>query len=290
MRNTKPSILSSVIEFLKLIRITNLAIVATSQYLIWRYQITSDTSFHFFLFESNVALLLLGTVIIAASGYIINDYYDVKIDVVNKPERVVIDRTLKRRKAFILQWVLNSVAVTIGFYLGPQILVVFVITIFLLWLYSNQLKRLPLVGNVTVSITTAFSILILNLHAQTPSFTVYVFALFAFFISLIREIIKDIEDKEGDEQHGCYTLPIVWGVRRTKIFLTLLIVSFSGLVILITNSYTPKLYLPAIFGLTPLLLALIILLLRADKKRHFDLLSSFCKIIMLIGMTGIIFA
>ena len=290
MPGAKHSILSGVVEFFKLIRITNLAIVATTQFLIWRFQITNDTSLHYFLFESDTPLLLLGTVIIAASGYIINDYYDVKIDVINKPDRVVIDRTLKRRKAFILQWLLNAVAVGIGYYLGFPILIVFIITIFLLWLYSNQLKRLPLVGNFAVSLATAFSILILNLHTYQANMTVNVFALFAFFISLIREIIKDIEDKEGDELHGCYTLPIVWGIRKTKFFLILLILTFAGLVIFTTNLYTPNLFLPAVYGLSPVLILLIGFLIRADKKRHFDLLSSFCKIIMLLGITGIIFA
>ena len=152
----------------------------------------------------------------AAAGYIINDYYDVKIDYINKPERVIVGTVLKRRVVLFWHTFLNFSAIIIGSFLDWKIGAIHFASAFMLWLYSNQLKRLPLIGNFIVALLTGLSISIITLYFGQNPILVHTYALFAFSISLIREIVKDMEDWKGDADFGCKTLPIILGVRKTS--------------------------------------------------------------------------
>jgi 4-hydroxybenzoate polyprenyltransferase len=233
-------------------------------------------------------LLSLSTVLIAAAGYIINDYYDIKIDTINKPRRVVIGRMLRRRHAMFTHSAFNALGIGLGLLVGLKVAAVNLLAAFVLWLYSNQLKRRPFIGNFTVALLTAASLLVIILYVPRNGFLVFTFALFAFFISLIREIIKDMEDLRGDATFGCQTLPIVWGIRRTKSLLYILIGSF--LVILFTLSFYLREWIVFYFSLFVFLPTawLTWRLARADTRREFGYLSTWCKIIMLSGVLSMV--
>src|SRR5690606_19191379 len=161
-------------------------------------------------------LIVLSTLLIAAAGYIINDYFDVKIDLVNKPKRVIVGRYLKRRMAIGTHQLLNVLGVIAGLLVSYKVALVNIFSVSPLWLDSERYKRQLLIGNVAVSLLTALSLMILTVHYPQNRKLIFIYAVFAFFISLIREIVKDIEDMKGDAFHGCRTLPIVVGIRRTK--------------------------------------------------------------------------
>lgn len=274
--------------FYRLIRVPNLLIIALTQYMVRIFLIGPKSEWFHHLLEPSLFLLVLSTVFIAAAGYIINDYYDVKIDTINKPKRVVIGRMLRRRIAMGAHTVLNFLGLFIGLYLGFQLFVFNFMAGFLLWLYSNQLKRLPFIGNFAIALLTASSLVVLAVYYKQNEFLIYTYAVFAFSISLIREIIKDMEDVRGDANFGCKTLPIVWGLRRTKILLYILVVSFV-LILLSLASYLNNqlIYYFLIFILIPLTW-LIIRLVRADTKNEFGYLSKLCKFIMLIGILSMV--
>ena len=160
---------------------------------------------------------------------------------------------------------------------------------FFLWLYSNQLKRLPFIGNFIVALLTGLSIFIVNVLYLPPLALVWVYSLFAFFMTLVREIIKDMEDLQGDDTFGCKTLPIVWGLRKTKLFTYLLMGLFTAVVIGIHEAVTP---LPVAFFLGFLFVPMGLLLawlVRADTRKDFYRLSQFCKVIMLAGIISMAF-
>jgi 4-hydroxybenzoate polyprenyltransferase len=241
------------------------------------------------VFDLRFFLLVTSTCIIAAAGYIINDYYDIKIDLVNKPERVVIGQGITRRYAILLHTLLSFTGVAIGFYLDWKIGVINFISAFLLWWYSNDLKRQPFIGNLVVGLLTGLSIAIVDALYQTGNLLIFIYATFAFFITLIREVIKDIEDLKGDNTFGCRTIPIIWGIRKTKIFIYIMILLFSMMVIGISVFYTklPLLYFLFFFFLP--LLWLVYTLYNADTKKDFAWLSTFCKMIMLLGVFSMAF-
>jgi 4-hydroxybenzoate polyprenyltransferase len=276
-----------------LIRWQNLAIIVVTQYFTRFFLIGGKPlTFNYLLeilTEKNLFLISLSTILIAASGYIINDYYDIKIDLVNKPDRVVIGRYVKRRWALLINQIFNGLGILLGLIISRKVALVNMTAVFCLWLYANQLKRLAFWGNLMVAILTGFSLLILAVYYPGHQREVWIYAIFSFFITLIREIIKDMEDVKGDEKHGCRTLPIIWGIARTKLLVYVLIASFIATLFILTTQL-PNERIAYIFLLMMLPVGFLTYkLVYADKPRDFAFLSNACKIIMLIGILTMIF-
>ena len=228
-------------------------------------------------------LIIISTLLITAAGYMINDYYDVKIDYVNRPGNVVVGKGIKRRVVIFLHTVLNFTAIGLGFLVSPVFALINFLAAFLLWFYSNQLKREPFVGNLTVALLTGLSIYLIGFYFQKSELLVLTYAIFAFFLNLIREIIKDIEDRQGDRKHGCRTLPIVIGFRRTKAVIFLIAAVFVCAILIVMF----KLDRPLIFyyfgGLGSFFMYFMYRIYIADRKDHFTQLSTLAKIMMLVG-------
>jgi len=269
---------------LRLTRFWNLVIIGMSQYFAAIFLIDREL-----LFDWRLFLLASSTAIIAGAGYIINDYYDIKIDLINKPERVVIGKSITRRYALFFHSVLSIVGVALGFLLGWKVGVIHFLSVFLLWWYSNSLKRQPFIGNFVVAWLTSISIVLVNILYDLSNPLVVIYALFAFFMTLIREIVKDMEDLKGDNTFGCKTLPIIWGIRKTKWIIYVLLVLLGASVVLLNERYSqlPLSYF-LIFLYIPLGL-LLVRLIRADTRKDFYWLSQWCKIIMLFGVVSMVF-
>jgi 4-hydroxybenzoate polyprenyltransferase len=271
-------------SMLKLTRFGNLVIIALSQYFTAGFLIGMDT-----LNDPTLFLLSISTIAIAAGGYIINDYYDVKIDYINKPDRVVIGKNITRRYAILFHVMLSAFGIVVGAYLSWRIGAVNVVSVFLLWLYSNSLKRLPFIGNLTVAFLTGLSVYLVELFYRSGNSLVAIYALFAFFMTLIREVIKDMEDLKGDNSFGCKTLPIIWGIRKTKILLYVILIIFAGVVIMMNQLYRALPFKYHLVFLFVPLLWLLYRLIRADMKKDFTRLSIFCKVIMMLGILSMAF-
>ncbi|MBC7451339.1 MAG: geranylgeranylglycerol-phosphate geranylgeranyltransferase [Cytophagales bacterium] len=288
-KTSKAHLKTSVFAFLKLIRSLNLFIIAFTQYMC-RYFIIgrgNDTlmtiagDWRFFL-------LVLCTVMVAAAGYIINDYYDIKIDLINKPKRVVIGKLMNRRIAMFSHFILNTLASFLSFFLGLKVFLVIVVTTILMWLYANQLKRTPLLGNLLISFLTGMSVYMpAFLYAQSHRLLL-IYAIFAFFISLLREIIKDMEDVKGDEEFGCRTLPIIWGIRRTKVVLYGISAVFLILMLFTLFASGQPLMIYFIITIAPLFVWFLLSLAKADTTHQFLRLSSLCKWMMLAGVVSMV--
>jgi 4-hydroxybenzoate polyprenyltransferase len=273
-------------SLLKLTRFWNLLIIGLAQYFTAFFLIGARTKV---FFDFDFFLLCTSTVFIAAAGYIINDYYDVKIDFINKPDRVVVGKSITRRYAILFHVILSGLGTLIGFYLSLQIFAYNVLSVFLLWLYSNSLKRLPFIGNLTVALLTGLSIYLVEVYYRADSSTVLIYAVFSFFMTLVREIIKDMEDLKGDNTFGCRTLPILMGIRKTKQIIYVVLVLFS-ITVLVLNHVFASLYIHYFLVLlfAPLLW-LVNRLIRADTTKDYAWLSNFCKLIMLLGILSMTF-
>lgn len=271
-------------SLLKLTRFGNLVIIALAQYFTAGFLIAMHT-----LNDLKLFLLAFSTVVIAAGGYVINDYYDVKIDYINKPDRVVIGKSITRRYAILFHVVLSSIGILLGVYLSWRIGAINVLSVFLLWLYSNNLKRLPFIGNLTVAFLTGLAVYIVDIFYRTNNSLVIIYALFAFFMTLIREVIKDMEDLKGDNTFGCKTLPIIWGIRKTKLLIYVIVIVFAAIVVLLNQVYRALPFKYHLIFLFIPLLWFIFRLIRADMKKDFKRLSIFCKVIMMLGILSMAF-
>jgi 4-hydroxybenzoate polyprenyltransferase len=274
----------------RLVRMTNLVIVVLTQYFTRILLIGPRTEWRSIVGNVDMFVLSLSTVCIAAAGYIINDYFDIKIDIVNKPERVVVGRYLKRRWAMGAHQILNVMGAVLGLVVSPYIFLINVFSITLLWFYSERYKRLPFIGNFIVSLLTGLTLLILTVHYPANRHLVFIYAVFSFFISLIREIVKDMEDIKGDEAHGCRTLPIIWGIRRTKNFLYLVLTFFVFTLFVMAHALENNLLVMLFFLLLFPVSWLTFKLSKADTRRDFREISSLCKIIMLLGLITMVWA
>jgi 4-hydroxybenzoate polyprenyltransferase len=304
--------------FFQLIRWPNLVFIVVTQ-LLFQFCIIrpafvaageSLPTFHHFFWW-----LVVASVLIAAAGYIINDYFDLNIDLVNKPDKLVVEKIIHRRWVILWHLLLSFIGIGISFYIGFKCNMIELgfanmACVFLLFVYSTTLKKKLLIGNLLISLLTAWVVLVIgleNIHLlieknSTVGSAVdigrltritFLYAGFAFTISLIREVIKDCEDMEGDSRYGCKTMPIVWGITTSKVFTaTLLVLMVGGLVI--TQIYVLQFghWMSTAYSFSFVTLPLVYILWQlknASGAKGFHQLSSWVKWVMLTGICSMAF-
>ena len=234
-------------------------------------------------------LLLMATVLVTAAGYMINDYYDVKIDLINRPKEVVVGKGIKRRVILVLHSLFNFIALGLGWAVAPRIAAVIFFAGVLLWWYCNGLKRKPFIGNVAVAFLTGLSIYLVGYYYQKNELFVFTYALFAFFLNLIRELLKDLEDRHGDQLHGSKTLPIVLGFLKTKQVIYSIAITFVGAILTVTFQLNDANLYFYFGGLGIIFCWFIWRIHIADRKEQFAQLSGIAKAIMFIGTLSMAF-
>jgi 4-hydroxybenzoate polyprenyltransferase len=266
-------------SFLQLTRFWNLLIIGMAQYFTAIFLIDKNA-----WQDLNLFLLASSTILVAAAGYIINDYHDTKIDYINKPDKVLVGKKILRRVAMLSHLILSLAGILLGFYLSNKIGLLNFFAVLFLWLYSINFKRQPFIGNFVVATLTGLSIVVVEVYYNTGSILVIIYGIFAGAITLIREIIKDMEDLQGDNTFGCKTLPIIWGIRRTKAFIYTLMFLFAFIVIMLNHLYVGVSWIYFFFFLYVPSAWLLYKLHKADTKIQFHHLSQLCKVIMLMGI------
>jgi 4-hydroxybenzoate polyprenyltransferase len=301
------------LKYLKLVRWTNLLIVIATLCIIRWFilrPLLEYSGYPLLFSEWRFILLVLSAAFYTAAGYVINDYFDTQTDYLNRPERVIVGKEVARRQAMILHFALNIVAAALGiyisFYIGiPALAVICLLIPGILWFYSTTYKRQLIIGNLIVAILTALvplavflsemplqirmhgEIMLAN-HAFVNMVFYWIggFAFFAFILTLIREIVKDIEDFEGDAAFGRNSLPVVIGIPSTKIILyALTLVTIFAILLLYTrflNDILSLLYF-IIFLIGPLGF-IIYLVQKAKERKDYTQISRLVKVVMLAGL------
>lgn len=296
------------IAFLNLIRWKNLLIIAVVQLLI-KYALLEPFGINTSLNALGISLLILSTICIAAAGNIINDIYDIETDFINKPHKLIVGKAISEKKAFNLFIVFNILGVSLGFYVSNLVdksafFSLFVIISALLYVYASFLKRTLLIGNIIISLLVASSILIVGIFELLPDITpdnrhlqltffkiIFDYAFFAFMINLLREIVKDIEDIDGDYKANMNTLPIAIGRIRAKnilfalSFIPTLIISYYVINSLYKHDIAVGYFLLLIIG--PLIY-ISIKIFNAEIKKDYHHISTMLKIVMVFGMLSLL--
>ena len=299
--------------FLRLVRWQNLAFIAITQVLFYFSLVqplfskgiyTQFSSTHFLL-------LITASVFIAAAGYIINDYFDLNIDQVNKPERTVIDKAIKRRWAIVQHILISLAGIIISVYIDLTTRTFWLgisnfACVMLLFGYSISLKKKLLIGNILISALTAWVIIVVFLcyyrtfycaGCDPAYYDIYVhrfirisilYAGFAFIISLIREVVKDLEDMEGDARYGCRTMPIVWGIPASKLFVAVWLVVLIS-IICVVQVYVMQFgwWWSALYSFLLLIIPLIWVIFKlraAQTAADYHRLSAVIKYVMMAGI------
>ena len=276
------------VGFLIASRIPNLLIIGATQYLTAFFLVSEYPQKLNQLTSKGFFMMVVSTVMIAAGGYIINDYYDQKIDMVNRPDKVVIGVLMRRRLALLAHFVLTVGAIALGFYLNPKIGVVHIFSSFFLWYYSNQLRRITIIGNVVIAFLTGLTLLMVCIYLARNEVLVYIYASFAMAITLIREVLKDMEDVKGDSKFGIESLPVIFGIRGAKAFIYLAI-GISG-AFLISFLITIDIWLVRYYfmALLPIFIWFIYKLIYADRQKDYQSLIRFTDLIIISGLISMI--
>ncbi len=306
--------------FFRLIRWPNLVFIALTQILFYYCIIIPSLPDSYFqssgsLNPSILNILVTASVLVAAAGYIINDYFDINIDLVNKPSKMVVQKIIKRRWAIFFHLVITFTALVLSAFVAYKtsfiIIVANIVCAILLWVYSTTFKKKLLSGNIIISALTAWTVMVLYFATNntltatsalpsvvaTGMYRIYKFAAlyagFAFIISLIREVVKDIEDKEGDARYNCKTMPIVWGVPASKVFVGVWLVVLAG-ALLIVQFYVIQIgwWMSALYVLLFVIIPLVWILKKfyvAQTTKQYHQISNAVKLVMLTGICSMIF-
>ena len=300
------------IRFLNLIRWKNLLLLALTQILVkfaLFESLKNDYGLETTLTNLQFSLLVLATLCIAAAGYIINDIEDIEADLINKPNKLIVGKYISEKTATHLFILFNSLGVLFGFLMAysidkPRYFIIFVFTSILLYIYSTQLKHIILVGNITIAFLVSLSVLLVGVFDLIPAMNnsnneIQIFFLkltldytiFAFMINLLRELVKDIEDINGDYKINVNSLPILLGqVRATKIVFTLSLIPVFTLIFYLINNLYKQTYAIAyvlILIIAPLIF-ISIKLLSAEVKKDYKQISALLKIVMLSGVLSLL--
>jgi 4-hydroxybenzoate polyprenyltransferase len=301
------------LKYLKLVRWTNLLIViATLCIMRWFIlrPLLENAGYPLLFSDWKFIMLVLSAAFYTAAGYVINDYFDTQTDYLNRPDRVIVGKGVARRQAMILHFALNIVAAALGilisFYIGiPALAVICLLLPGILWFYSTTYKRQLIIGNLIVATLTALvpltvflsemplqirmhgEIMLAN-HAFVSLIFYWVggFAFFAFILTLVREIVKDIEDFEGDAAFGRNSLPVVVGIPATKLILfalvSITIFAICFLYVKFLHNLLSFLYF-SILLIAPLCV-IIYLIQKAKERKNYSVISTLLKLIMLAGL------
>jgi len=324
--------MNPIVAFIKLIRLPNLLIIGLTQYAI-RYAVVGSflglSGFELQMTELDFFLLSLSTVMIAAAGYIINDYFDTKVDRVNRPTKIIVGKYIKRRVSMGAHIVISSIALIIAAYVAYKVghlklILIQLVSVGALWYYSVSFKKQVLVGNVVVALLAAMVPFVAGLYelmmqhanaVDTVNMTMFYveegtpfdevmyvyqellsnifkwiigFSVFAFLSTMVREIIKDIEDYKGDKKYFSNTLAVVHGKQKAKrvaqgiaVFM-MLILGFLQYKQLQSNDTTSFMYF--LFAIQIPLGYIVYQLNKASEKKDYSKLSTYTKLVMLTGI------
>jgi 4-hydroxybenzoate polyprenyltransferase len=226
--------------------------------------------------------------LVAAEGNIVNDIYDVETDKISHPERVLVLGTLSKKESWYLYLSLNFTSILIAASLNSMLLVIVFVTTILLFVYSVHLKKLPFIGNILIALITGLAFIYGGFAANNPSAAI-IPAVFAFLINLVREIVKDMQDIEGDSKAGVATFPIKYGFQKSKILI--LIITFSLILFtlypFIIQHYKIEYFMVVMVFVNPLLILCLKFLFDAKKENKLSVVSNMLKFNMVLGLIAI---
>ena len=277
-----------VFSLFSVVRGYNILIVVLAQYLASIYIFAPDLHFKDVFFDINLLMLVLASSAVIASGYIINNFYDSEKDLINRPNKSMLDRLVSQNTKLSIYFTLNLLAVIFASYVSFRAVVFFALYIFAIWFYSHKLKRMPITGNLVSAILTVTPFFAIFIYYKNFELVVFMHALFLFLLVSMRELTKDLENIKGDFALNYRTVPVVYGEITSKLLLTgaSVITCISAFLLIF---YFEIGYMYYFFYVSIILLLVYLLLLWQSKtKTHYLWLHNILKLIIVAGVFSIL--
>lgn len=281
-------VLFKLLSLFSVVRGYNILVITLAQYLASIYILSPNTPLREVVLDLNLFLIVTASALTIASGYIINNFYDAEKDLINKPTKSMLDRLVSQRFKLTTYFILNFMAVFAASYISFRAVLFFSAYIFGIWLYSHKLKRIPLLGNLvsaTLAITPFFVVFVYYRNFQT---VIFVHAIFLFLLILAREMVKDLENMAGDMAQNYRTIPIIYGPKVSKTIISLLIVLTLIPALLLIKTFDIGYMYLYFMGCIVLLVLFLVLLWKADGKKHYVWLHNIIKFIIVAGVFSIL--
>ena len=281
-------LLLKMLSLFSVIRGYNILILILAQYLTSAFILAPELPLREVIFDPNLFFLILSSATVIASGYIINNFYDSEKDLINRPKKTMLDRFVSQRTKLSVYFILNFAAIFFASYASFRAVVFFSIYIFVIWFYSHRLKRILFVGNLVASILAIIPFFVIFVYYKNFETVIFIHATFLYLMIVMRELVKDLENLKGDLILNYKTLPVVYGEKWSKFFLSVLsILSVIPILLLITKFETGMMIY--YFYLCLLLLVFFVLFLYfSAAKWQYLLLHNILKFIIVAGVFSIL--
>lgn len=286
-KKKKYSFFFKFLSLLSVVRGYNIAIIVLAQYLAAIFIFSPDLTLKHVIFNLDLYFLVLATISVIASGYIINNFYDSKKDLINKPIKSKIDSIVSQKVKLKIYFFLNFIGVVFGFLVSWRAALFFAVYIFLIWLYSHKLKKYPLTGlfsAATLSILPFFAIFI---YYKNFSHIIFTHAAFLFFVLMIRELVKDLENIKGDIVQNYQTIPVTYGEHFTKILITLLVLLTMNPVYFLWEYPEIGMMKYYFYFVGLVFILFVIFLWKANTKKDYIILHNTIKLIIVVGVLSL---
>lgn len=292
-------LLMKIISLFSVIRGYNIPVIIIAQYLAAIFILApNDFRTLDIILDWQLFVLVLASSISIASGYIINSFYDSEKDLINRPQKSLLDRLVRQKTKLQVYFALNFVVFTISFLISWRVALFYSVYIFLIWFYSHKLKKYPIIGNITAALLTVlpFFGLLVYFYKKNPSGEleviqtgiIYAHGFFLIILLLLRELIKDLENLTGDFANNYKTIPVVYGETTSKVIITFLtILAFIPVYILIEifDVGYMDIYFYICLGV---LLLLVLAIWRADNKAQYLIIHNALKFLIVAGVFSIV--
>jgi 4-hydroxybenzoate polyprenyltransferase len=288
LKRNQKHILLKFFSMFSVIRGYNILIVIIAQYLASIYIFAPQLSVKQVLLDVNLLMLVLASSACIAAGYIINNFYDSEKDLINRPNKSMLDKLVSQNTKLSFYFVLNFLAIILASYVSFKAVVFFSAYIFGIWFYSHKLKKITFVGNITSALLTITPFFIVLLHYSSFNTIIFLHATFLLLIMLVRELIKDLENLKGDLAQGYKTVPVAYGLDKTKILISVLIGLMLIPIYFLLNSEAVGLMSWYFYLCIGLLFGFVILLWKFDSKQQYNWLHNILKVILVTGVFCIV--
>ncbi len=279
------------LKFLSLfsvIRGYNILIIVIAQYLASIFIMAHHLPVKQVVLDSNLFLIVISTALAIGSGYLINNFYDSEKDLINRPKKTLLDNYVSQKTKLGVYFVLNFLSVIIASYVSFKAVLFFSLYIFTLWLYSHKIKRYPFLGTLTAGLVAILPFFIIFVYYRNFEAVIIVHAVFLFFIILIRELVKDLENLKGDFTLDYSTIPVKYSVTYTKRLISILVIS-TIIPALILVLYFDSGYMDYYFLLCVVLLIIFLFQIwRSEQKIHYLFLHNLLKFVIVLGVFSIV--
>ncbi|MDE1206480.1 geranylgeranylglycerol-phosphate geranylgeranyltransferase [Tenacibaculum larymnensis] len=278
-----------IFSLLSVIRGYNILVLIAAQYLAAIFIFSDTKSVKPVVFDWHLLYLVIATVCVVASGYIINNFYDKKADIINRPIKTGLDSYVKQETKLSLYFTLNFIGFFFGWLVSWRAALFFSVYIFGIWFYSHKLKKHPLIGLITATVLTILPFFVIFVHYKNFSKVIFIHAIFLFLVIMIRELMKDLENIKGAIANNYNTFPVKYGEHNTKKLIVLLMV-LTLVPIGVLFNYPAIEYMKYYFYLAAITLIFVgFYTWKSTKNNQYRLAHNILKVLLLIGVFSLLF-